>query len=175
MTNEELHELNSSVRMTQFGAAHNDIIEVSAKAVADLAALNADIAALQASGAARVSTSGTRRDATADKKAAIAALERLVRKIASTAKTIKTEEPDFDNKFKLKRGSMNNQELLDTARAYKGDAPPVEAKFVQYGVTNAATKLGNAINAVEAVDTQQNTGKGGGVAATAQTKAIIKI
>lgn len=139
MTDEDVFEFNSAVRMSQFGAANNAKIKGSAKAVAALDALDADIAALQVSGAARVSAGGNKRDGTADKNAAETALEALVRKIAKTAKIIKAEEPDFDNKFKLERGSLNNQELLDTARAFQGDVPPVEAKFADYGVTGATT------------------------------------
>lgn len=174
MTDEDVFEFNSAGRMSQFGAANNTIIKTSAKAVSSLAALDADVAALEASGAMSVSAGGTQRDGTQDKTAAQTALDKLVRKIAKTAKVIKTEEPDFDNKFKLERGSLNNQELLDTARAFQGDVLPVEAKFADYGVTSAATKLQTGINSFEAGQTQQNTGKGGGVAATAQTRANVK-
>lgn len=175
MTDEDLYEFDSAVRMSDFAAANNGIIKNNAKALSGFASLDASIAALETSGAARVSSSGLRTDGTADKAAAKSALLAYVRKIAKTAKTIKTEEPDFDNKFKLPRGGLSGEALLETAQAFATDLPPVADKFAEYAVTGTPVdKLNDFITAFEAARTQQNTGKGGGVAATAQTRATMK-
>lgn len=175
MTDEEINEFNSAVRMTEMGAEYNDMFKDNLKALALLSALNADILILEAAGAARVSASGLRTDGTRDKGAARNDLYKLVRKIAATAKTIKKEEPDFDNKFILQRGTLSSQQLLDTARGYKNDfVPATVAKFVDYGVMDAANRIDTKISVFETARIQQNSGKSGGVAATAQTKAAIR-
>ena len=175
MTDEEVNEFNSAVRMSDWAAANTAVLSNNAKASSGIAALDTDIAALEAAGAVRVSAAGLRTDGTADRSAAKAALYAYVRKIAKTAKRIKLEEPNFDNRFKLERRTLNSQELLDAARAFADDFSPVAAKFEQFGIANAPVeKLNASINAFEAARARQNTGKGGGVAATAQTKATVK-
>lgn len=175
MTDEERNEFDSAVRMSELGAEYNDTFKTNARVVALLSALDADIGVLETAGAARVSASGLRTDGTNDKGAAKSDLDAFVRKLAATAKTIKKEEPDFDNKFVLQRGTMSSQQLLDRARAFKNDLTTATvAKFGEFGVTNAATRIEAKINAFEIARTQQNSGKSGGVAATAQTRAAIK-
>jgi len=176
MTDVEVIELNSATWMTEIVAANNDVFSTNAKAVELTAALNADIDILEAAGAARVSSSGLRTDGTMDRRAAKTALDDFVRKIAANGKTIKKAEPDFDNKFTLRRGRFNSQELLDTARAFQTDLTTANvAKFREYGFTAATpANVESKINDFEAGRAQQNTGKGGGVAATAETRAAIK-
>lgn len=175
MTDEEIQEFDSGVRMTEFFGANSDLFRSNAKALSVRAALDADIAVLEAAGASRVSAAGQRTDGTVDKSAAKSALYAVVRSIIETAKTIKKEEPDFDNTFKIQRGTMSGAELLDAARGFFSDlTAPVAAKFAEYGATNLPTKLTDRINAFEAARTEQNTGKGSGVAATAQTRAATK-
>jgi hypothetical protein len=103
MTDEEIKEFNSATWMTEIVAANNAVFSVNAKAMELTAALDADIDVLEAAGASRISSSGIRSDGTMDKQAARAELDKLVRKIAGDAKTIKKSEPDFDNKFKFPR------------------------------------------------------------------------
>jgi hypothetical protein len=176
MTDEDVKEFNSATRMTEIVAANSTIFSVNAKAVSLTAELNADIDILEVSGAARVSASGMRSDGTMDKRAARTALDKFVRKIAADAKTIKRSEADFDNKFKVARGKMSSQELLDTALAFKNDLTPAAvAKFGEFGLLSATpTNLQNKIDAYEGARAQQNAGKGSGVAATAETRAAVK-
>lgn len=176
MTDDEIKEFNSATWMTEIVAANNAVFSVNAKAVSLTAELNADIDVLEGAGAARVSSDGTRSDGTMDKRAARTALENLVRKIASDAKTIKRSEPDFDNKFKIARGSLSSQELLDIALAFKNDLTPAAvAKFGEFALLGATPANVQAkIDAFEDARAQQNAGKGGGVAATAETRAAMK-
>lgn len=175
MTDDERNEFDSAVRMTELGAEYNDIFKDNARIVDLLSALNADIGVLEAAGAARVSASGLRTDGTHDKGAAKKNLDAFVRKLAATAKTIKKEDAAFENKFTLQRGTMSSQQLLDRARGFKIDLlPEIVNKFREFGVTDAAAKIDAKINLFEAARAQQNSGKSGGVAATAQTKAAIR-
>lgn len=175
MTDDERNEFNSAVWMTELGVEYDDIFKNNARVVALLIALNADIAILETAGAARVSASGLRTDGTQDKNAGKNDLDKFVRKLAATAKTIKKEDPAFDNTFVLQRGTMSSQQLLERAHGFKNDLiPSAVTKFGEFGVTDAATKIDTKINVFEAARTQQNSGKSGGVAATAQTKASIK-
>jgi len=174
MTDLEVNEFDSAVRMTGFAAANNDILRNNTKVISTFVLLDADIATLESAGAVRVSAKGLRTDGTTDRRAAKAALYALVRKIANTATTIKKEEPDFANQFKLGRATLSYQELLDAARAFKNDFAAATDKFAEFGLSNTMSdNLEAKINSLEAAGTQQNTGKGNSVAATAQTKASI--
>lgn len=175
MTDLEIQEFDSGIRMSEFFGTNNSLLKGNAKAVSVRAALDANIAVLEAAGANRVSATGQRKDGTIDKTVSKAALNALVRNIAETTKTIKKEEPDFNNTFKIPRGKLSGAQLLDVARGFFNDlTQPTAAKFAEYGRTNLPTKLTDGINAFETARAEQNTGRGSGVAATAQIKATIK-
>lgn len=175
MTDQELNEFDSAVKMTEFFATNNNLLKTNAKAVSTNAALLANIEVLESAGANRISASGLRTDGTADKRTAKSDLYKYLRKIAGTGKTIKKEEPDFDNKFKIPRGNLSGQQVIDTANAFANDfTPSVVTKFNDYGMSGAIpTILTTKVGTFESARTQQNSGKGSGVAATAQTKAAI--
>ncbi len=175
MNDKDMSEFDSSVRMSDFAAANSVLFKNTPKIVNGFVSLNADIAELETTGAARVSTTGLRTDGTADKAATKSALTAYLRKIVKTAKLIKAEEPEFDNKFKFSRGNVGGEELLTVARAFANDLPPVAAKFEEYVIKgDPVVKLNALVADFEAARTQQNTGKGGGIAATAQTKTTVK-
>lgn len=176
MTDVEFDEFDSAQKMTEFFARNNNLLKDNAKAVSLNTALLADIAVLETSAANRISAAGLRTDATADKLNAREDLYKYLRKIADTAKTIKTENPDFDNTFKIPKGTLSNQEVLDTAQSFYNDMDTANsAIFNSFGINGAiATILQTKITAFEAAQTQQNSGKGSGVAATATEKSAIK-
>lgn len=176
MTDQEINEFNSAVRMIDFKTVNTNVFNNNLKMTSGFTALEADVAILETAGANRLSASGLRSDGTADKRAAKSDLYALVRKTVETGKMIKNEEPDFDNKFKIKRGTLSGQELLDAARAFVTDlTAPILDKFEEYGAASVkADNFNDKITAFEAARTQQNAGKSSGVAATAQVKAAIK-
>ena len=176
MTDEEINEFNSAVRMIDYKTAHADVFAGNAKMTSGFTALEADVAVLEAAGANRLSSSGARSDGTMDKRAAKAELYALVRKTVDTAKLIKKEEPDFDNTFKIPRGSLSGPQLLDSARAFAGNlTPALVTKFGEFGAGSVKpANFNTKIDAYEAARTQQNAGKSGSVAATAEVKAAIK-
>lgn len=174
MTDDELREFFSAKRMRVFTTANHDLLKTNPKYVSLLPLLDEDFEVLEASGAAGVSAAGVRSDGTNDKKTALTALTTLVRKIVKTAKAIKKENPVFNNKFKLKRGNLSEQEWLDVSRSFINDLPEVIDKFVEYGMSDAlVNRLNNHINAFEAARVEQTSGKGGGIATTARTKSTI--
>ncbi|HQU81930.1 MAG TPA: hypothetical protein PKY59_02325 [Pyrinomonadaceae bacterium] len=176
MTDVEFDEFDSAQKMTEFFTRNNELLKTNTKAVSLNTALLADIAVLETSAANRISASGLRTDATADKLNAREDLYKYLRKLADTAKTIKKEDPAFDNKFKIPKGTLSNQEVLDTALAFQNDMDTANsAKFNDFGINGAiATILQTKITAFESARTQQNSGKGSGIAATAAEKAAIK-
>lgn len=176
MTDEEVRVMNSVRRMTGVMAAHDGVFKNNAKAVSLKDALLADIGVLEAAGAAGISARGLQRNATADKNAGEEALDDFLRKMASTARTIKKSEPDFNNTFIVRHGNYGIQELLDVARSFLNDlTPAVASKFTEYGFPSATTaNLQARIDVIEAARVQQNTGKGSGIASTAETKAAVR-
>lgn len=176
MTDNEIAEFDSAVRIIDFRNGHVTLFANNQKMSEGFSALEADIASLEAAGANRVSSSGLKRDATLDKGSATDVLYKLIRKSVNTAKLIKKEEPDFDNTFIIRRGTMSGLETLEVARAFAVMlTPPVAEKFKDFGAASVnAANFNTKIAAVEAARTQQNTGKSSGVAATAATRDASK-
>jgi hypothetical protein len=66
--------------------------------------------------------------------------------------------------------------LLDTAHGFKNDLTAANvAKFAEFALLSATpVNVQAKIDAFEGARAQQNTGKGGGIAATAETRAASK-
>ncbi|HEY0051388.1 MAG TPA: hypothetical protein VGB68_18980 [Pyrinomonadaceae bacterium] len=176
MTDKEISEFNSAVRMIDFNAANAAAFAGNAKMTGGFAALASEVEVLESAGANRVSARGIRTDGTLDKNAAKTDLLALLRKIAETAKTIKKDEPAFENTFKLPRGTLGSQQLLDTASSFAAMlTAPLIARFGEFGLASATpANLNDKIAAFQTARAQQNAGKSVGVASTAETKASIK-
>jgi hypothetical protein len=176
MTDVDFIEFDSTGRMIDFNEAHSDLFKNNTLLVSLFVLLNADVAILETAGASRVSSKGLRSDGTTDKEAARIDLYALVRKIIENAKLIKKNDPDFDNVFKIRRGTLSTQELLDAARAFAENlTAPVAQKFADLSLLTAtAANVNTKIDVLEAAGTHQNQGRASGVAATATTRAAIK-
>lgn len=176
MTDEDLQEMISAGRMTAVMTANHDVFKDNVRAMSLKTALNDDIAAMNASGAAAISAMGLQKDGTQDKNAAEKTLEKFIRRIAANGKVIKKDDSTFDNVFKIPKGSFSSQVLIETAQAFKENLTPAAvAKFGEYGYTSVTpANIQDKIDAVLAGSAQQNTGRSGGVAATAEEKAVMK-
>lgn len=176
MTDGDIREIISAERMVAVMTANNNVFKDNVRAMSLKTALIDDVALMNASGASAISAMGLQKDGTQDKNAALTTLEKFIRKIAANGKVIKKDDPTFDNTFKIPRGSFNNQALLETAQAFIDNLTPAAvAKFSEYGYNSVTpTNLQAKIDAVFAGGTQQNEGRTGGVAATANEKATIK-
>lgn len=176
MTDDEVKVMDAVRRMTDMMTVKNDVFKNNVKAMEFKNAILADLAILTTAGADKISARGFRLNATADKTDADDVLEKLLRKMASTAKIIKKSDPAFNNTFIIRRGFYGSQELLDTARAFKDDLTTAAiAKFNEFALAAATpANLQAKIDASEAARTEQNEGKGGTVASTAEVKAAIK-
>ena len=176
MTDDEVKVMDAVRRMTDMMTVKNDVFKDNVKAIEFKNAILADLAILTTAGADKISARGFRLNATADKTDADDVLEKLLRKMASTAKIIKKSDPAFNNTFIMRRGFYGSQELLDTARAFKEDlTTAVIAKFDDFALPSATpVNIQAKIDASEAARTQQNEGKGDTVASTAEVKAAIK-
>ncbi len=175
MTDEDLKEVKSAGKMTAVMTAHHNVFKDVLRAMSLKTELIDDMAILQAEGASAISAMGMQKDGTQDKNAGETALEKLLRKIAANGKTIKTDDPTFDNTFKLPSGSLSNQDLLDTGYAFKNDLTPAAvAKFGAYGYFDATPEnIQTEIDAILAGSAQQNAGRSSGIAATAEERAAV--
>lgn len=176
MTDEDVQEMISAERMIAVMTAHDDVFRNNVRAMELKTALTDDIALMNASGASGASALGLQKDGTQDKRAAEDDLEAFIRKIAANGKAIKKDDPAFDNIFRLPKESFSNAILLETARSYIEDlTPEAVAKFAEYGFTSVTpANIQTKIDAVLAGSSQQNTGRSGGVAATADERAVMQ-
>lgn len=82
----------------------------------------------------------------------------------------------FENPFKIPRGTLGSQQLLDTASSFASMlTAPVIAEFGEFGLASATpANPGDKIARFQTDRAQQNAGKSVGAASTAETKASIK-
>ena len=176
MTDDELKVTKSARKMTDMMTVNNNIFRGNGKAIEFKNALLADLTVLETAGADGISSRGQKLNATADKTSAENALEKFLRKIASTARLIKKNNPDFNNTFVMSNRGYGSQELLDTARAFKDDLTAENvAEFEEFALASATpANVQTKIDACATARTEQNTGQGGTIASTAEVKAAIK-
>lgn len=133
MTDLEKRTLEMFRRVRNFGTTHEGAFPADSLArelfdnigniVKDLERLAAE----QSSGRAAV------RQHTAGKAAARAALLKILTIISRTARVMALTMPALEGKFQLP-SRMNDQALLDTARAFLADAQPFKAAFLRFEV-----------------------------------------
>ncbi|MDQ3820535.1 MAG: hypothetical protein M3362_23030, partial [Acidobacteriota bacterium] len=73
------------------------------------------------------------RQGTRSKEAARIELERALRAIARTARSMSITMPGLEQKFRSPR-DLKEQELLATARMFAADAVPLKAEFIKRGL-----------------------------------------
>ena len=114
------------------------------------------------------------RQGTRSKEAARIELERALRAIARTARSMSVTMPGLEQKFRSPR-DLKEQELLATARMFAADALPLKAEFIKRGLpTTFLDDLNDDIAAFEETLTQRTQGRETHVNATAMIDDLIE-
>ena len=96
--------------------------------------------------------------------------------IAGNARSVKKEDAAFENVFKLPHGwDFSYQKTVEVAESFRDNLTGATLdKFVEFGINaNIAALLQTGIDDYNAAVSEQGSGKSGGVAATAQTRATM--
>lgn len=116
----------------------------------------------------------TARQSTRSKAVARDELERSLKAISRTARSMSLSVPGMEQKFRFSR-DLKDQDLLTTARMFAADALPLKAEFVKRGLpANFLDDLEEDISAFEEALTRQTQGTTTHVNATATIDDLIE-
>jgi hypothetical protein len=158
----------------ELGSTHADAFPPNTLGGELFATIASAVAELEKHAAAQSSGRSTLRQSTATKAVARASLQELLEMYRRTARGMALVTPGLDNKFRIPR-KMTDAELLNTARAFAADAPPLKAEFLRREMPATFIEdLHAQIEAFELADNSQNEGSDTSVAARAEIDAAIE-
>jgi hypothetical protein len=154
-------------RVEDFGAARTANFPAGSLGQELFAVVHAAIADFDKHSAAQSSGARDARRGTSNKDAARVALGDDLDQISHTARAMAFQVNGLDEKFRLPR-YLNDQKLLETARAFAADAVAFKDTFIRYGMAaDFLEDLAADIADFEAASQSQNTGMENQVTATA--------
>jgi len=120
-----------AVRVDSFGNENSNVFKNNLKAVAAFAVVHAGVSRLHELGALRESSAQTKFEYSDRRKAFRERLYSTITGLAKTARQIARENPDFINNFKAPQDNRNDTTLIDTARSFAENLPPVKELFIE--------------------------------------------
>ncbi|HEX8501646.1 MAG TPA: hypothetical protein VF659_13760 [Pyrinomonadaceae bacterium] len=174
MNDLEIRTLDTFKRVRNFDVTHDGLFppDTLARDLFDVIAG----AAKDIEGFAAAETSGgtTARQGTANKAAAREAILEDLRIIRRTARTMTGDSPGVSDKFRVPR-KANDQELLNTARAFLADAEPLKGEFLRRELQERVFQdLAANLAAFEAALNAQYAGRGESVTAAGSMDAAFE-
>lgn len=139
------------------------------KALAELSAVISEIRTLDAQ---QVSGTSSSRQHIGVKDEEVDALTQLIRNMNRAANAFEDEIPGSDLKFRLPR-NRSEQNILATARAFRADAEPLKAKFIEYGLPDDFLDKLQAL--IEAVDERSAAADSAGEQRSGATGGLIDV
>src|ERR1044072_6651302 len=118
------------VRVKDFGARFSTDFVATGLGAQLFTQLGTIVGELNSHAAKKVSSAGQAKHRTTTRYAARLALRDDLEPHKRTARGMADDTPDIDDKFRLPRGS-NDQNLLDAARAALGDAAPLAGQLIR--------------------------------------------
>jgi hypothetical protein len=166
MNDRENRRLQMFIRARDFGVAHSSDFTDGSLGRQLVATLTTTITEIENHAAAEVSGKGQARQGSATRSMAREALREDLEAINRTADAMGADVPGLEGKFELP--PVNDQLLLNAARAFVTDAAPLRGQFVAHELPADFLDVLNAdIVALETAISEQASGVGDHVAAGA--------
>jgi len=127
----ETRRFEMLARVRAFGANHSASFAPASLAATLLTQIGAAVDTLTARSAAQIGSQSSTRRATANRTLARQTLRDDLEAISRAARVIAAQMPSLDEKFRMP-GSLRDQTLLGTARAFLADAAPLESEFIRH-------------------------------------------
>jgi hypothetical protein len=122
----------------------------------------------------KVSGGGKAKEGTSTRAVGRAALRETMELIARAARAMSDDVPGLDDKFRMPRGS-NDQNLLAVARAFAEDASPLSAEFIKHEFpADFLTDLRSEIADLEGAISHQSDGVGSRISAGAAIDETVE-
>ena len=104
--------------------------------IAELFAQNkANSERLEQAGVKRITANSAGKSGTMSKRAEARELESDLRRIGSTARTIKRKNPNFENKFIIPSGGLNYEEVIQYGESVLANLPDAAVEFAKLRLT----------------------------------------
>lgn len=167
MNDRESRTYQKLLRVRNFGNAHAGDFSASSLGTQTFAILGGVVTEIESHSTSETSAHGSARQGTETRAQSRAALRDDLESIARTARVMSVEIPGLNDKFRLPRNN-NDNDLLNTARAFLADATPFKAQFIAYELpADFLEDLQDDINAMQTAISNQSSGVGNHVAANA--------
>lgn len=175
MNNLERRQIESLIRIDNFGRENAADFPADSVGGQSFAAIAQAVAELETLGAVRSTANDEKLSGTARRKMAREELYDDLARISATARTIALDNEEFANKFRLPRDNRNDQTMLETARAFAEQAVPLKDDFIAYGLpADFVTDLTADITAFETAFNLQDEAGRERVEANAAIDALIE-
>jgi hypothetical protein len=162
------------VRVQSFVAERAGAFPAGSLGAEMIAELNKVVGELNEAATTQTSGLSSVQRATAERMAAREALRESMQAIARTARVMAIDLTGLENKFRLPR-SGSDPALIRAARAFIGEALPLKAEFLRYGMPESfIEEFKEDIADLERAMGQQNTGRGAHVSATASVESAAE-
>ena len=156
---------NTFIRVKAFGDGNATDFPLNSTGNFNFTEISEAISMMEQGGITQVS--GASKQTTANKATARGELKEMLSTIARTAKALAVDDDKISELFRTS-SARNEQTILATARAFLASATPLQAKFVEYGLSeNFITDLDEAINTFAETISEQGNTKNNQVGATA--------
>ncbi|MDQ1591403.1 MAG: hypothetical protein QOG71_2030 [Pyrinomonadaceae bacterium] len=175
MKDSERRSFEMLVRVRDFGETHDGAFAEGSRGRELLAVVKQTVGELEKHGALQSSSRNEGAQGTRGRAGARAELRDDLEAISRTARAMSFETPGIAERFRLPRGNRNDQQLLDTARAFAADAVALRAEFVRHELpADFLTDLDADIAAFETAISTQNRSTETRVAATEAIDTAIE-
>ncbi|HJR05797.1 MAG TPA: hypothetical protein VJ842_00770 [Pyrinomonadaceae bacterium] len=167
MKDSERRSFEMLLRVRDFGSTHTDAFAEGSRGRELFAVVNQIVGQLETHGAAQSSNLSAGAQGTRGRAGARAELREDLEAISRTARAMSFDTPGIAERFRLPRGNRNDQQLLNTARAFATDAATFRAEFIRHELpADFLEDLNADIDDFEEAITAQNHSKEARVAAT---------
>lgn len=133
MTNEEIRRLEMFRHGRNFGASRDAVFPAGSLARDLFNIVSGVVEELEGHSATQSSGRSAARQSTTGKAVIRADLHEILAIFRRTARAMALVTPGLEEKFRIPR-KMNDQKLLETARAFLRDATPLKAEFLRHEV-----------------------------------------
>lgn len=162
-------------RINYFGQANPQLKTELPFTIELFAAVQTHIARLNAAGITSISAESAGTSETRSKVARAQEIETDLRLVVRTARQLEKILPDFQNTFKLPRGGMSYQALIESAESFVADAAAHREEFARRGLpAQFFTELTTDVAEFRQITQQQADAKRTSVGTTAETEAILE-
>lgn len=167
MNDNEIRKRHMFVRVRDFGAEHTSDFADNSLGKGLFTNLAAIVTEIDTHAASEVVGTGSARHGTSSRTHARTTLRESLEAIKRTARPMSKNVAGIDGKFRIPRNT-NDQLLLNAARAFANDAAPLKSEFIARELPeDFLTELSTAIGALETAISNQASGAGDHIAASA--------